>query len=130
MTVTVAKDNETNLTFPTYHAFTVKNSVISSKSVAKIPEKKQEQKQHPSQKVKSFTPKTYPRCPHYQKTNQPPENCWNGPNAANRPQKFKQHTSPSHKQESLIERTSTQNASPSILKNPSNYQSQDSNGQK
>ena len=43
-----------------------------------------------TQKMKPSTSKTYAPCPHCQRTNHPPEQCWSGPNAANRPKRFKQ----------------------------------------
>ena len=53
--------------------------------------KEQERGNNPStQKMKPSTPKTYAPCPHCQRTNHPPEQCWSGPNAANRPKRFKQ----------------------------------------
>ena len=54
--------------------------------------KEQEQRDHPSnQNTKPSTSKSFPRCSHCQRTNQPPEKCWSGPNAANRLKRFKQH---------------------------------------
>ena len=51
----------------------------------------QEQRIDPStQKMKPSTSKSYSPCPHCQRTNHPPEQCWSGPNAANRPKRFKQ----------------------------------------
>ena len=53
--------------------------------------KEQEQKNDPStQKMKPSTSKSYAPCPHCQRTNHPPEQCWSGPNAANRPKRLKQ----------------------------------------
>ena len=53
--------------------------------------KEQEQRNDPpNQNIKSSTSKSFPACPHCQRTNQPPEKCWSGPNAANRPKLFKQ----------------------------------------
>ena len=57
--------------------------------------KEQEQRNDPSnQNIKSSTPKSFPPCPHCQRTNHPPEKCWSGPNAANRPKRFKQEYNP------------------------------------
>ena len=54
--------------------------------------KEQEQRNDPStQKIKPSTSKSYAPCPHCQRTNHPPEQCWSGPNAANRPKRFKQY---------------------------------------
>ena len=53
--------------------------------------KEQEQRNDPSiQKTKPSTSKSYAQCPRCQRTNHPPEKCWSGPNAANRPKRFKQ----------------------------------------
>ena len=53
--------------------------------------KEQEQRNDPSnQNMKPSTSKTFAPCPHCQRTNHPPEMCWSGANAANRPKQFKQ----------------------------------------
>ena len=53
--------------------------------------KEQEQRNDSSaQKMKPSTSKSFLPCPHCQRTNHTPEQCWNGPNAANRPKRFKQ----------------------------------------
>ena len=53
--------------------------------------KEQEQRNDPStQKMKPSTSKSYAPCPHCQRTNHPPEQCWSGSNATNRPKRFKQ----------------------------------------
>ena len=44
----------------------------------------------PNQNIKPSTSKSFPPCPHCQRTNHPPEKCWSGPNAADRPKQFKQ----------------------------------------
>ena len=52
--------------------------------------KEQEQRNDPSnQNIKPSTSKSFPPCPHYQRTNHPPEKCWSGPNAVNRHKRFK-----------------------------------------
>ena len=52
--------------------------------------KEQEQRNHPSiSNTKSSTSKSLAPCPHCQRTNHPPENCWIGPNAAKRLKLFK-----------------------------------------
>ena len=40
--------------------------------------------------MKPSTSKSFAPCPHCQQTNHPPEKCWSGPIAANRPKRFKQ----------------------------------------
>ena len=53
--------------------------------------KEQEQRNDPSnQNIKPSTSKSNAPCPHCQRTNHPPEQCWSGPNAAKRPKRFKQ----------------------------------------
>ena len=42
------------------------------------------------QNTKSSTSKSFAPCPHCQRTNNPPEKCCSGPNAANRPKRFKE----------------------------------------
>ena len=42
------------------------------------------------QNMKLSTFKSFALCLHCQRTNHPPEKCWSGPNAANRPKRFKQ----------------------------------------
>ena len=57
--------------------------------------KEQEQRNDPSnQNIKHSTSKSFPSCPQCQRTNHPPEKCWNGPDAANRPKRFKQKYNP------------------------------------
>ena len=65
--------------------------VIRDCRKSKKDEKKQEQRNDPSiQNTKPSTCKSFALCPHCQRTNHLPENCWSGPNAANRPKRFKQ----------------------------------------
>ena len=53
--------------------------------------REQEQGKNPSiQNTKRSTSKSFAPCLHFQRTNHPPEKCWSGPNAANRPKQFKQ----------------------------------------
>ena len=55
--------------------------------------KEQEQRNDPpSKNIKTSTSKSFPPCHHCQRTNHPPEKCWSGPNAANRPKRFKQNS--------------------------------------
>ena len=57
--------------------------------------KEQEQRNDPSkQNIKPSTSESFPICPHCQRKNHPPEKCWSGPNAANRPKRFKQEYHP------------------------------------
>ena len=53
--------------------------------------KEQKQRKDPSiQNIKPLTSQSFAPCPHCQRTNHPPEKCWSGSNAANRPKQFKQ----------------------------------------
>ena len=64
---------------------------IVARECRKRMRKEQEQRNDPStQKMKPSTSKLFPLCPHCQRTNHPPEKSWTGPNAANRPKRFKQ----------------------------------------
>ena len=57
--------------------------------------KEQEQRNDsPNQNIKQSTSKSFPPCLHCQRTNHPPEKCWSGPNAVNRPKRFKQEYNP------------------------------------
>ena len=52
--------------------------------------KEQEQRNDPSiQNTKPSTSRSFALCSPCQRTDHLPENCWSGPNAANRPQRFK-----------------------------------------
>ena len=84
--------------------------------------KEQEQRNEPSaQKMKPSTSKSYAPCPHCQRTNHPPEQCWNGPNAANRPKRFKQaYQEDNHRNDEQDQGNSTHSGPPSILKNSLN----------
>ena len=83
--------------------------------------KEQERGNDPStQKMKPSTSKTYAPCPHCQRTNHPPEQCWNGPNAANRPKRFKQTYPEDNKNDGQNHGNLTYSGPPSILKNSLN----------
>ena len=83
--------------------------------------KEQEQRNNPStQKIKPSTSKSYAPCPHCQRTNHPPEQCWSGPNAANRPKRFK-HEYPENNRNDGQEQGNLTHSRPSpILKNSLN----------
>ena len=80
--------------------------------------KEQEQRNDPSnQNTKPSTSKSFAQCPQFQRTNHPLEKCWSGPNAANRPKRFKQDH-PKHNRYDWQELGNlTQPGPPSILKN-------------
>ena len=83
--------------------------------------KEQERGNDPStQKMKPSTSKTYAPCPHCQRTNHPPEQCWNGPNAANRPKRFKQTYPEDNRNDGQDHGNLTYSGPPSILKNSLN----------
>ena len=83
--------------------------------------KEQEQRNNPStQKMKPSTSKSYAPCPHCQRTYHPPEQCWSGPNAANRPKRLKQ-TYPEDNRNDGQEQGNLTHSGPSpILKNSLN----------
>ena len=83
--------------------------------------KEQERGNDPStQKMKPSTSKTYAPCPHCQRTNHPPEQCWSGPNAANRPKRFKQAYPEDNRNDGQNQGNMIHSGSSSILKNPLN----------
>ena len=80
--------------------------------------KEQDQRNDPStQKMKSSTSKSYAPCPHCQRTNHPPEQCWSGPNAANRPKRFKQTYPEDNRNDGQDQGNLTHSGPSSILKN-------------
>ena len=83
--------------------------------------KDQEQKNDPStQKMKPSTPKPYTPCPHCQRTNHPPEQCWSGPNAADRPKRFKREYPENNRNDGQDQGNLTHSGPSSILKNSLN----------
>ena len=80
--------------------------------------KEQEQRNDPpNQNIKPSTSKSFAPCPHCQRTNHPPEKCWSGPNAANRPKRFKQEYHPENRNEGQEQGNLTHSGPSSILKN-------------
>ena len=83
--------------------------------------KEQEQRNDPlNQNKKPLTSKSFPPCPHCQRTNHPPEKCWSGPNAANRPKRFKQEYNPENRNDGQEQGNLTHSGPSSILKNSLN----------
>ena len=83
--------------------------------------KEQEQRNNPStQKMKPSTSKSYAPCPHCQRTNHPPEQCWSGPNAANRPKRLKQTYPEDNRNDGQEQGNFTHSGPSSILKNSLN----------
>ena len=80
--------------------------------------KEQEQRNDPStQKMKRSTSKLYAPCPHCQWTNHPPEQCWSGLNAANRPKRFKQEYPADDRIDGQDQGNLTHSGPSSLLKN-------------
>ena len=95
MTAVPANDNQQNTEQPTVtcHYYKKPGHVIRERR--KRMRKEQEKRNDPpNRNVKPSTSKSFPHCPHCQRTNHPPEKCWSGPNAANRPKRFKQEYNP------------------------------------
>ena len=83
--------------------------------------KEQEQRNDPpNQNIKHSTSKSFPPCSHCQRTNHPPEKCWNGPNAANRPKRFKQEYNPENRNDGQEQGNLTHSGPSSIPKNSLN----------
>ena len=83
--------------------------------------REQEQRNNPStQKMKPSTSKSYAPCPHCQRTNHPPEQCWSGPDATNRPKRLKQTYPEDNRIDGQDQGNLTQSGPSSILKNSSN----------
>ena len=83
--------------------------------------KEQEQRNDPSnQNIKPSTSKSFPPCPHCQRTNHPPEKCWSGPNAANIPKRFKQDYPEDNRNGGQDQGNLTHSGPSSILKNSLN----------
>ena len=83
--------------------------------------KEQAQRNDPStQKMKPSTSKSYAPCPHCQRTNHSPKQCWSGPNAANRPKRFKQAYPEDNRNDGQDQGNLTHSGPSSILKNSLN----------
>ena len=83
--------------------------------------KEQEQRNDLSTQImKPSTSKPIAPCPHCQRTNHPPEKCWSGPNAANRPKRFKQEYPVDNRNDGQDQGNLTHSGPSSILKNYSN----------
>ena len=83
--------------------------------------KEQKQRNDPFiQNMKPSTSKSFAPYPHCQRTNHPPENCWSGPNAANRPKRFKQEYPVDNRNDGPDQGNLTHSGPLSFLKNPLN----------
>ena len=72
--------------------------------------RKEQELQGEKQPSERRNAKTYPPCPHCRRTNHTPDVCWNGPNASNRPRRYKTQSSNHSTDDSHKPGTSTQNA--------------------
>ena len=72
------------------------------------------------QNMKPSTSKSFAPCPHCQRTNHPPEKCWSGPNAANRPKRFTQEYPVDNRNDGSDQGNLTHSGPLSFLKNPLN----------
>ena len=91
MTAVPLNDNQQNIEQTKVLCYYCKKPGHVVRDCRKRIRKEQEQRNDPpTQKIKPSTSKLYAPCPHCQRTNHPPEQCWSGPNAANRPKRFKQ----------------------------------------
>ena len=83
--------------------------------------KEQEQRNDTStQKMKPSTSKSFPPCPHCQRTNHLPEQRWSGPNAASRPKRFKQEYPENNRNDGQDQGNLTHSGPSLILKNSLN----------
>ena len=83
--------------------------------------REQERRNDPSnQNIKPSRSKSFPPCPHCQRTNHPPEKCWSGPNAAIRPKRFTQEYYSENRNDGQEQGNLTHSGPSSILKNHSN----------
>ena len=83
--------------------------------------KEQKEKNDPFiQNMKPSTSESFEPCPHCQRTNHPPEKCWSGPNAANRPKRFKQEYPVDNRNDGPDQGNLTHSGPLSFLKNPLN----------
>ena len=83
--------------------------------------KEQEQRIDPSsQNIKPSTFESFAPCLHCHWTNHPPEKCRSGPNAANRPKRFKQEYPADNRNDGQEQGNLTHSGPSSILKNTKN----------
>ena len=129
-------ENNGELTIPTMTAVPPKNNQQTTEQTkivcpyCKIPghvigdcrtkmRKEQEQINDASiQNTKPLTSKSFAPCPHCQRTNHPPEKCWSGPNAADKPKRSKQQYPADNRNDGQEQGNLTHAGPSSILKNP------------
>ena len=92
MTAVFPKDNQQNTEQIKTVCYYYKKQCHVIRECRKRTRKEQELRNDSSiQNTKPSTSKSFSTCPHCQPNNHPPEKCWNGPNADNRPKRFKQY---------------------------------------
>ena len=83
--------------------------------------KEKEQRKNPStQNTKPPTSKSFAPCLHCQRTNHPPEKCWSGPSAANRPKHLEKEYPTNNRNDGQEQGKLTHAGPSSILKNSLN----------
>ena len=121
MTAVPQNDNQQNTEQTKVVCLYRKKPVHVIRDCRKRMKKEQEQRNDPSnQNIKPSTSKSFPPCPHCQRTNHPPEKCWSGPNAAKRPKRFKQKYSADNRNDGQEQGNLTHSGPSSILKNSLN----------
>ena len=118
MTAVPPNDNQQNTEQTKYVCHYCKKPGHVIRDCRKRMRKEQEQRNDPSnQNMKHLTSKSFAPCPHCQRTNHPHEKCWSGPNAANRPKRFKQEYSADNRNDGQEQGNLTQAGPSAILKN-------------
>ena len=121
MTTVPLKDNQQNTEQTKVVCFYCKKPGHVIRDCRKRTRKEQQQRNEPSaQRMKPSKSKSYAPCPHCHRTNHPPEQCWNGPNAANRPKRFKQTYQEDNRNDGQDQGNLTHSGPSSILKNSLN----------
>ena len=121
MTAVPPNDNQQNTEQTKVVCHYCKNPGHVIRECRKKIRKEQAQRNDPStQKMKPSTSKSYAPCPHCQRTNHSPEQCWSGPNAANRLKRFKQAYPVDNRNDGQDQGSLTNSGPSSILKNSLN----------